>query len=136
MEMYTRGRRGNGCMQAQGMAAVYNGHKMLVSRAAIDSVPLATGLLRTHVSGRPGVMWPLADILLPQRQPEIGYKRLATPVEQAIARLDVPMHQSLLVGWCNASATVAAGSTASCSDSRACFSRLARSVLSMYFETT
>ena len=66
--------------------------------AAIDPMPFATGLLGTHVGGRPGVAWPLADVLLPQGQPEIGHERLAAPVEQDVARLDVPMHQPLLVG--------------------------------------
>ena len=66
--------------------------------AAIDPMPFAAGLLRTHVGGRPGIAWPLAHILLPQGQPEIGHERLAALVEQNVARLDVPMHQPLLVG--------------------------------------
>ena len=66
--------------------------------AAIDPMPFATGLFGTHVGGRPGVAWPLAHVLLPQGQPEIGHERLAAPVEQDVARLDVPMHQPLLVG--------------------------------------
>ena len=66
--------------------------------AAIDPMPFATGLFGTHVGGRPGVAWPLADVLFPQGQPEIGHERLAALVEQDVARLDVPMHQPLLVG--------------------------------------
>ena len=45
--------------------------------AAIDPMPFATGLLGTHVGGRPGVAWPLAHVLLPQGQPEIRHERLA-----------------------------------------------------------
>ena len=66
--------------------------------AAIDPMPFATGLFRTHVGGRPGVARPLAHVLLSQGQPEIGHERLAALVEQNVARLDVPMHQPLLVG--------------------------------------
>ena len=66
--------------------------------AAIDPMPFATGLLRTHVGGRPGVAWPLAHVLLSQGQPEIRHERLAALVEQDVAGLDVPMHQPLLVG--------------------------------------
>ena len=61
-------------------------------------MPFATGLFGTHVGGRPGVARPLAHILLAQGQPEIGHERLAALVEQDVARLDVPMHQTLLVG--------------------------------------
>jgi hypothetical protein len=66
--------------------------------AAIDAMPFATGLLRTHVGGRPGVARPLAHVLFAQGQPEIRHEGLAAPVEQDVARLDVPMHQTLLVG--------------------------------------
>ena len=48
-----------------------------MSAAAIDPMPFATGLLRTHVGGRPGVAWPLANVLLPQGQPEVGHEWLA-----------------------------------------------------------
>jgi len=61
-------------------------------------MPFATGLLGTHVGGRPGVAWPLAHVLFPQRQPEVPDERLAALVEQDVAGLDVPMHQPLLVG--------------------------------------
>ena len=66
--------------------------------AAIDPMPFATSLFGTHVGRRPGVAWPLAHVLLPQGQPEIRHERLAALVEQDVARLDVPMHQPLLVG--------------------------------------
>ena len=69
-----------------------------MSTAAIDPMPFATGLLGTHVGRRPGVAWPLAEVLLPQGQAEIGHERLAAGVEQDVARLDVPMDQPLLVG--------------------------------------
>src|SRR5438132_14346061 len=61
-------------------------------------MPLATGLFGTHVGGRPGVSWPLADILLPQGQSKIRYERLAALIEQDVAGLDVPMDDTLLVG--------------------------------------
>ena len=66
--------------------------------AAIDPVALATGLLWTHVGGRPGVAWPPADILLPQGQAEIRHERFAAVVEQDVAGLDVPVDQPLAVG--------------------------------------
>ena len=69
-----------------------------MSTAAIDPMPFATGLFGTHVGGRPGVAWPLAEVLLPQGQPEIRHERLAARVEQDVAGLDVPMDQPLLVG--------------------------------------
>ena len=53
---------------------------------AIDAMPFATGLFGTHVSGRSGVAWPLAHVLLPQGQPEIRHERLAALVEQDVAR--------------------------------------------------
>ena len=68
-----------------------------MSDSAIDPMPFATGLFGTHVSGRPGVAWPLADILLPQGQPEVGHEWLAALVEQDVPRFDVPMDQPLLV---------------------------------------
>ena len=67
-------------------------------RTAIDSMPFATSLLWTHVGWSSDVAWPLADILFPQSQAKIGHERLAALVEEKVARLDVPMHQPLLVG--------------------------------------
>ena len=66
--------------------------------AAIDPMPFATGLFGTHVGGRPGILRSLADVLFSQCQPEIDDVRLAVLADQNVARLDVPMHQSLLVG--------------------------------------
>src|SRR6478672_2175477 len=65
--------------------------------AAIDTMPLATGLLWTHVSGRAGVHRPLADVLFLECQPEVSDIRLATGVQQDVARLDVPVDESLAV---------------------------------------
>ena len=42
-------------------------------RAAIDPVPLAPGLLGAHVGGRPGEPGSLAEVLVLQRQPEVGH---------------------------------------------------------------
>lgn len=69
-----------------------------VVRPPIDSMALAPRLLGTHVGGRPGVAWSLADILFPQGKPEIGHEGLAAGVEKNVAGLDVPMENSLLVG--------------------------------------
>jgi ADP-ribosylglycohydrolase len=46
----------------------------------------------------PSVSWPLAHILLPQRKSEVGHERPAALVEEDVAGLDVPMHQTLFVG--------------------------------------
>ena len=60
-------------------------------------MPFATGLFGTHVSGCPGVAWSLPDILLTQRQPEVGHERLAAFVEQDVPWFDIAMDQPLLV---------------------------------------
>src|SRR5437867_6542649 len=60
-------------------------------------MPLAASLLGTHVSRRSGEAWSFADILFPKGQPEIRHEWLTAPVEQDVARLDVPMYQPLLV---------------------------------------
>ena len=62
-------------------------------RAAIDPVPLAPGLLGAHVGRRPGEPGSLAEVLVPQRQPEVGHVRLAVEVDQDVGRLDVPVDQ-------------------------------------------
>ena len=67
-------------------------------RAAIDPVPLAPGLLGAHVGRRPGQPGPLAVVLVPQRQPEVGDARLARRVEQDVGRLDVAVDQAPRVG--------------------------------------
>src|SRR5690349_16758113 len=66
--------------------------------AAINSMSFPTGLFRTHVSRRPSVSWPLAQILLTQSQPEVSHIWFAGIVNQDIARLYVSVNQSLLVG--------------------------------------
>ena len=45
--------------------------------SAIHAMPLAAGLLRTHVGRRPGKLWALAEMLFFQRQSEIRDVRLA-----------------------------------------------------------
>ena len=66
--------------------------------ATINPMPLASGLFGTHVGGRPGVPWSLADVLFPECQPEIDDIGLTVVTDQDIARLHVPMDESLLVG--------------------------------------
>src|ERR1700677_4402927 len=63
-------------------------------RAAIHSMPLATSLLRTHVSKCPGVAWSLTDVLFLERQPKISDIRFSGAIQQDVARLDVPVDQS------------------------------------------
>ena len=58
-------------------------------------MPLAAGLFRAHVSGRPGVALSLADFPIPQGQAEIRDERFAAGVEQDVARLDVAGGQDL-----------------------------------------
>ncbi len=62
-------------------------------RAAIDPVALAPGLLGAHVGRSPGQPAFPAKVLLPERQPEVGYDRLVRRVEQDIGRLDVAVDQ-------------------------------------------
>ena len=67
--------------------------------AAIDPMPFATGLLGTHVGGRPGVASaPCRRPASRKASPKSATNGLPLVVEQDVARLDVPMHQSLLVG--------------------------------------
>ena len=66
--------------------------------AAIDPMSLATGLFGTHVGRRPGVLRSFADVLFPECQPEINDVRLAVVADQDVARLHIPMDESLLVG--------------------------------------
>ena len=88
-------------------------------RAAIDPVPLATGLLGTHVGGRPGESRPLAEVLLPRASPKSATNGLPAASMQDVGGLDVPVDQPLRWAWCSASATVATSSTASRKDGRA-----------------
>ncbi len=67
-------------------------------RASIDPVTLPTSLLRAHVGGgsqNPGAG---AKIVVREREPEVGYKRLARGLDQDVAWLDVSMYQSVRVG--------------------------------------
>ena len=66
--------------------------------AAIDPVPFAPGLLGTHVGGRAGEPAPLAEVLVPEGQPEVGHARLACCVDQDVGRLDVAVDQPSGVG--------------------------------------
>ena len=59
---------------------------------------LAAGLFGTHVGWGAGEPGPLADVLLAQRQPEVGDVRPAVVVEQDVGRLDVAVDQPLAVG--------------------------------------
>jgi hypothetical protein len=44
--------------------------------SAINPVPFATGLFRTHVGRRPGILWSLADVLFPECQAKNNDVRL------------------------------------------------------------
>ena len=65
---------------------------------AIDPVPLAAGLLGAHVGGRAGEPGPLAEVLVLERQPEVGHAGLARGVDQDVGGLDVPVDQAPGVG--------------------------------------
>ena len=69
-----------------------------MSRAGVDAVPFAAGLLRTHVGGRAREARTAADVPLAEGQAEIGNERLAAAVQEDIARLDVAVHQALACG--------------------------------------
>src|SRR5947209_5676616 len=62
-----------------------------------DPVALATGLFRAHVARRAGTGRTRAEILLSQRQAEVSDDRIALHVEEDVGRLDIPMHQTMLV---------------------------------------
>jgi hypothetical protein len=64
-------------------------------RTAIYPMPLATGLLGTHIKDGPEKLWALADILLLQSQPEIGNIGFAGGIEDDVPWLDISMHKSL-----------------------------------------
>ena len=57
----------------------------------------ATSLLGTHVSRRSRILRPFTDVFFSQCQPEIDDVRLAVFANQDVARLHVPMHESLFV---------------------------------------
>src|SRR5438034_1090686 len=69
-----------------------------VSEATAEPMPFATGLFGRHVGGCPSVCRPLADILFSECQPKIDDVRLAVAADQDVARLHIPMDESLLVG--------------------------------------
>ena len=67
--------------------------------AAIDPMPFASGLFGTHVGGGAGeFVVALAKVFVSQSEPEIGDVGLAVAVDQDVARLNVSMDQSLVVG--------------------------------------
>ena len=59
----------------------------------IDSVPLATGLLRTHVGGSSCDPGTPAEILFLERQSKVGKECVSRGINQDVARLDVSMDQ-------------------------------------------
>ncbi len=65
--------------------------------ARVHAVCFAAGLFGTHVRGRPGKAATEAEILVGQRQAEIGDEGLALGVQQDVGGLDVAMHESLRV---------------------------------------
>jgi hypothetical protein len=66
--------------------------------AAVHAVPLAPRLFRTHVERCPGEAWAMAEVLVPQGQTKIDEIRFIVVVKKDIARLDIPMHQTMRVG--------------------------------------
>ena len=67
-------------------------------RTPIDQVPLASCLLWTHVGRSSSRLPALAEILVSQRETEVGDTRLARSVDQDVGGLDVPVDQPLGVG--------------------------------------
>ena len=76
--------------------------------AAIDTMSFAMSLFGTHVGCRTGAARPLTNILRSESQPKISNEWLSIPVEQDVARLDVPMHHQL---WRNVCMDLALGSS-------------------------
>ena len=67
--------------------------------AAVHAMPFTPRLFGTHVVGCPReARATTAEVLVPQRQAEIDEVRLAFGVDEDVARLDVPVHQPMLVG--------------------------------------
>ena len=105
--------------------------------AAVDPVPLAPGLLGTHVGGRAGESVPLAEVLLREHQAEVGDARFALEVEQDVGRLDVAVDQVCAYGRGGAPRAIRATISAdSRNDGRPCWSRSARLLPGTYLETT
>ena len=63
-------------------------------RSTIDPMPFAPSLLGTHVRGCPGNPATPAEILVLERQTEVGDERLARAVDQDVGGLDVPVDQA------------------------------------------
>ena len=78
----------------------------------------------------------LADVLLPQCQPEVRNERLAAPVEQDVPGLDIAMDQPLLVRVVQRLGHGRHQFGRPGIESPDCLILVARSVPSMYFETT
>ena len=64
---------------------------------AVHEMPFAPGLLGAHVLGGPHVAGELAEIRLPQGEPEIGQVRPARAIEEDVRRLDVAVDQAMEV---------------------------------------
>ena len=56
-------------------------------------MPLATSLFGTHVGRCPSDPTTLAEILVPERKPEVRDKRLSRRVDQDVGGLDVTVDQ-------------------------------------------
>ena len=67
-------------------------------RSPIDPVTLAPGLLGAHVGRRASEPATLAEVLVLERQPEVGDARLARGIDQDVGGLDVPVDQPSGVG--------------------------------------
>src|SRR5207302_4690814 len=69
----------------------------------VDPMSLATSLLRARVGERSGEPWSTAEVVLPERQPEVGDVGnwpagiAGAPFQKDVARLDVAMDQALAV---------------------------------------
>ena len=79
---------------------------------------------------------PFADVLFSQSQAEVGDMGLALVVDQDIARLDVSMHKPLLVGIVQCLGDGGHQIRASAAEKPGLLSLIARSVPSIYLETT
>src|SRR5262245_37879188 len=65
--------------------------------ATVYPMPFATGLLRTHVGRRPGVVGAVAAVFFFQRQSEIDDEWFAAGVDQNVPGFDVPVNESFAV---------------------------------------
>jgi serine/threonine protein kinase len=60
--------------------------------SAIDAMPLAPCLFRTHVGGSTGISQAGIDVILLERQPKVDQVRVAVVIEQDVSWFDVSMH--------------------------------------------